>query len=131
MAQAAAAIPKSTRSCGTCSAGADYALLSKIAPTVVEPEEGTPWPRFTSHVGHALGREQQARQLVWDVESAFAHAIRAHPELKSKTTAILFGYEPRGNFSLLEPTDPRRGPSPRSASSFPRRPERSVASEST
>lgn len=86
----------------------DYARLSQIAPTVVEPEEGSRWQEQTVITGRALGRKEQAEQLVADVEARFAEAAAEHPEFAGATAAVQFG-DPSASFYLLEPTDPRWG----------------------
>ncbi|MGH4009697.1 MAG: ABC transporter substrate-binding protein [Pseudonocardiaceae bacterium] len=57
----------------------DYELLSQIAPTVAQTDEyidyGTPWQEHTLTVGKALGREDQARKLVADLEARFVTSL--------------------------------------------------------
>lgn len=86
----------------------EYEALSAIAPTVVEPEEGTLWQQHTLDVGRALGQPERAEELVAAVEERFAGARRAHPELEGTTVAVQFGHDPSGYY-LLEPDDPRVG----------------------
>jgi iron complex transport system substrate-binding protein len=61
-----------------------YERLSAIAPTVAQPAGGlavfAPWDELTLQVGRALGREQEARGLVEEIEGDFAAAAAAHPE---------------------------------------------------
>lgn len=86
----------------------EYARLSQIAPTVVEPQEGSLWQEQTVITGRALGLEERARRLVDDVEARFAEAAARHPEFAGKTAAVQFG-DPSASFYLLEPTDARWG----------------------
>jgi len=50
----------------------DYDKLSQIAPTIAQPEDqpayGVAWDDQTRIIGHALGEESQALDLVEDVE---------------------------------------------------------------
>jgi iron complex transport system substrate-binding protein len=70
----------------------EYALLSRIAPTLAQSSEhidfGAPWQEMTLMVGQALGREAQARELVADVESRFAMARSAHPDWAGKQVVV-------------------------------------------
>lgn len=72
----------------------DYAKLSKIAPTVGQPEGvgpwATPWDEQTRLVGQALGRTDQADQVVRDTEKAIDEAVAQHPEIAGKTVAWLW-----------------------------------------
>ncbi len=84
----------------------EYARLSQIAPTVVEPEDGSPWQEQTVITGRVLGREAQAEQLVAATEARFAEALDEHPEFAGATVAVQFG-DPSASLYLLESTDPR------------------------
>ncbi len=86
----------------------EYKKLAQIAPTVVEPKDGSLWREHTAVVGRALGQEERAKQLVAEVEQRFARAIEENPEFKGKTAAIRFG-EDVSSYYLLEPNDPRTG----------------------
>lgn len=89
----------------------DYETLSKIAPTVAQPEGpdfGTPWQEQTVLTGRALGREQRAEAIVTELEAGFARAREEHPEFAGATAAFatwdgesLGAYssgDPRGRF---------------------------------
>jgi iron complex transport system substrate-binding protein len=69
-----------------------YDQLSKIAPTLAQTDEyadgATPWQQQTMLTGQALGREDQAQQLVDDVEGRFADAISANPDFAGKQLAV-------------------------------------------
>lgn len=75
----------------------EYATLSKIAPTVVQPGDfvdyGTPWDVATELIGDALGRGDEAAAVVHDVRQSFAEARTAHPEFDGATGAVAFLYE--------------------------------------
>lgn len=88
----------------------EYELLSQIAPTVAQTDEyidfGVPWQLQTRTVGRALGREQQAADLVAEVEAQFAAVRQAHPEWEGQTTAVAVLAED-GQFSTFASEDPR------------------------
>lgn len=71
----------------------DYDKLSEIAPVVAYPEDavayGTSWQDSTELIGQALGREEQAEEVVADVEQQIADAAAEHPELEG--TSFVYG----------------------------------------
>ncbi len=73
----------------------DFQRLSRIAPTVAQSGEfidfGMPWQDQTRLVGRALGRDEQARQVVARVEERFARARAEHPEWKGRTAILAYG----------------------------------------
>jgi len=85
----------------------DYDTLSAIAPTVAYPGEAwtTPWRDVVTTVGQALGKEQEAADLVTDTEQAVADAAAAHPELRGKTVAAVWDVAP--TFYVYEAADSR------------------------
>jgi iron complex transport system substrate-binding protein len=74
---------------------ADYEKLSKIAPTVGQSGDyidfGMPWDEQTLLVGKALGKEQEAEQVVADVEAKFEQVRTDHPEFAGKTAVLAYG----------------------------------------
>ena len=68
---------------------AEYALLSQIAPVLMQAPEystyGSPWHAETRTVGRALGMEARAEELVTGVQEAFAAARARHPDWQGKT----------------------------------------------
>jgi iron complex transport system substrate-binding protein len=72
-----------------------YDRLSRIAPTVAQSGDyidfGMPWDQQTLLVGRALGREEQARQVVADVKAKFAKVRGEHPEFAGKTAILAYG----------------------------------------
>lgn len=88
----------------------DYDALSKIAPTVVPPEEyidfGVPWQVQTLVTGRALGQEARAAEVVADVEAQIAAARDAHPEFDGLTLA-LSGPSYDGEYPFHASDDPR------------------------
>lgn len=67
----------------------DFDALSKIAPTVGYPEVawGTPWRDSLELVGQAIGRPEQAEEVLAETEAAFEEARSAHPELEGTSFA--------------------------------------------
>lgn len=88
----------------------DYELLSQIAPTVAQTGEyidyGTPWQEHTLTVGKALGREDQARKLITDLEARFDEVGAAHPEWDGRSVVVAT-YSEDGKFSAFASEDPR------------------------
>lgn len=60
-----------------------YALLSAIAPVLVqprgEPAYGTAWDAMTRQIARALGREAEGEALIGQTRAAFAAARARHP----------------------------------------------------
>jgi iron complex transport system substrate-binding protein len=68
-----------------------YDTLSRIAPTVAPPTTGdtaATWQEQTRTTGKALGREQQAEEVVAATEQVFADARAANPQLAGKQVAV-------------------------------------------
>ncbi|MGE2713077.1 ABC transporter substrate-binding protein [Mycolicibacterium litorale] len=88
-----------------------YDRLSQIAPTVIQSseyaDEETPWDVQLLATGKALGKEQQAEDLVAEVEGRIDQARQANPEFDGKTLVVDFGPESGGHY-LLPENDPRR-----------------------
>ena len=86
----------------------DYDLLSKIAPVVAAPKGDVPyttaWQDQTELIGTAMGKKDQALQMIADVEAKLAKAAADHPEFKGKKAATAGIYE--GIF-VYRDTDPR------------------------
>ena len=72
-----------------------YELLSGIAPVVAQSDAydigGTPWQEQTLLTGRALGREEQAQELVDEVEAEFDAARGDNPEFAGQTLAVDYG----------------------------------------
>ena len=89
----------------------DYKTLSRIAPTVAQTDEfidfGVPWQDQTMAIGRALGREEQARWLVDDVEARFAQAREEYPELVG--SSLIMAYGTKGDFGAHSSQDYRLG----------------------
>ncbi len=88
-----------------------YERLSSIAPTVIQSadyaDEETPWNVQLLTTGRALGKEEQAKQLVDRVQGRIDEARTANPEFAGKTLVVDFGPENGGHY-LLPEKDPRR-----------------------
>lgn len=84
-----------------------YDSLTGIAPTVAYPGEPwtTPWREQTQMIGEALGKADEAEQLVADADDAVAEIAADHPEFEGLT----FAYTSMGAEALYRylPTDPR------------------------
>jgi iron complex transport system substrate-binding protein len=85
----------------------DYTTLSAIAPTVAYPAEAwtTPWRDVVTTVGTALGKQQEAEDLVADTEQTIAEAAAEHPELQGRTVAAV--WDTAGTFYVYEGADSR------------------------
>ncbi|SFH76649.1 iron-siderophore ABC transporter substrate-binding protein [Nocardioides psychrotolerans] len=86
---------------------ADYEKLSQIADTVAYPDEpwSTPWREVITTVGDALGKADEAAQLLEDVDAEVAAAAAAHPEFEGRTIAAV-AIDPNA-FYVYTPADPR------------------------
>ena len=84
-----------------------YESLTGIAPTVAYPGEPwtTPWREQTRMIGEALGRSDEAEELITETEDEVAAIAADHPEFEGLT----FAYTSMGAESLYLylPTDPR------------------------
>lgn len=69
---------------------AQYDSLSAIAPTVFAPSAtaAATWQEQTRITGQALGRSEQAEQLVADVEAQFADVRAQNPQFEGKSAGI-------------------------------------------
>lgn len=89
---------------------ADYARLTQIAPTVAQsgefPDYGMPWQDTTGIIGRALGRKEQAEQLIAGIDARFAAARAAHPQFEGLSAVVAEQFEP-GTFFARGPADPR------------------------
>ena len=84
---------------------ATYDLLAGIAPVVAQTDDydvgGTPWQEQTLLTGRALDREEEAQELVDEVEAQFAAAREENPEFDGATLAVDYGLVD-GHFILEE-----------------------------
>ncbi|HLV05564.1 iron-siderophore ABC transporter substrate-binding protein [uncultured Georgenia sp.] len=84
-----------------------YELLSEIAPTVVYPQEPwtTPWRDVIRIVGTSLGLQDEAEELVADLDTTLEETAGAHPELQGVTVAAV--WDVGGTFYVYKPADAR------------------------
>jgi iron complex transport system substrate-binding protein len=85
----------------------DYDKLTAIAPTVAYPGEAwtTPWRDVVTTVGQALGRAEEAADLVAETDRTIADAAAGHPELQGRTVAAV--WDTAGTFYVYEEADSR------------------------
>lgn len=85
----------------------EHDLLSEIAPTVAYPDQAwaTPWRETVEIVGEALGRSEQATELLDDIEAQVAAAAEAHPEFEGKS--IIQVADTPDTFYVYKEADPR------------------------
>ncbi|MGI5132090.1 iron-siderophore ABC transporter substrate-binding protein [Pseudonocardia sp. CA-107938] len=88
----------------------EYDKLSAIAPTVAHSAKydpfGAPWQDMTLTTGKALGREQQAKDLVAGVEQKLAAVKTAHPQWHDKTLLVMASAT-SGTYQVFSPQDPK------------------------
>jgi iron complex transport system substrate-binding protein len=84
-----------------------YDDLSEIAATVPYPETpwATPWRDVIEITGQALGKEDEAADVILDIEQEVAAAAEAHPEFEGKTIAAVAA-DPTTNY-IYTVDDPR------------------------
>ncbi len=87
-----------------------YNRLTEVAPTIANPAGAAPYAvpyaEETRMIGEAVGKADEADQLVKDTDQAFADAQKAHPEFEDKTAAVGCPLD-NGGFALYPTTDPR------------------------
>lgn len=68
---------------------AEYRVLSHFAPVLMQdvgdPTYGTPWDKMTLTLGRALGKTEEAEQLVQDLRGRFLKIKERHPDWAGKT----------------------------------------------
>lgn len=71
----------------------DYDRLSEIAPTVPFPEDqvawGTPWRENIEIESAAIGKPDEGRELIAELDAKITEAADANPEIKGKKTMFL------------------------------------------
>jgi iron complex transport system substrate-binding protein len=76
----------------------DYKQLEKIAPTVAFPKDqvawGTTWRENIEIESKALGKEDEGKELIADLEDQIATAADENPEIKGKKTMFLTHSDP-------------------------------------
>ncbi|MGH3915748.1 MAG: iron-siderophore ABC transporter substrate-binding protein [Pseudonocardiaceae bacterium] len=73
----------------------NYVRLTQIAPTVsyVDGVESDTWQQRTTHIGRALGRDEQAQKIITDIESQVAQAAQTNPAFAGKTFSRSYASE--------------------------------------
>ncbi|MGW1679747.1 iron-siderophore ABC transporter substrate-binding protein [Saccharopolyspora sp. NPDC002376] len=78
-----------------------YQRLSALAPTIVRPagypDYGTPWQDTTRMIGKAVGKSEQAEQLITDTQARIDQAAAQHPEFARATGAVVL-INPQGGY---------------------------------
>lgn len=84
-----------------------YDLLSEIAPVVAYPDEpwATPWRELIETTGTALGKSDEAEQVLADIDEKVEAAAAAHPEFEGKSIALTS--DTGGVFYVYKEADPR------------------------
>ncbi|UYQ77767.1 ABC transporter substrate-binding protein [Glutamicibacter sp. JL.03c] len=106
----AATNPDLILSTGTQLTQTDYEKLSGLAATVA-PVAGytdaylVPWDVRTVQVGEAVGKKDEAQQLVTQAKDAFADAVTEHPDWEGLTAVTVISMN--GEFGVYAPTDNR------------------------
>jgi iron complex transport system substrate-binding protein len=84
-----------------------YALLSKIAPTVAYPGAAwsTPWQEVTRTVGRIVGKSAEAEQVVADTLQFVADETAKYPEIAGTTFAGVNDFD--GSIAVYDALDAR------------------------
>ena len=87
----------------------EYGRLAQIAPTLAQsgdyPDFGMPWQEQTRSIGEALGRPEQAEEVVAGVEAKIAEAGSRHAEFQGATVAWV-SPAGEGQYWAVGPTTP-------------------------
>ncbi|MFB2584838.1 iron-siderophore ABC transporter substrate-binding protein [Herbiconiux liukaitaii] len=84
-----------------------YETLSQIAPTVAYPDQAwsTPWRDVVTIVGEALGKSEEAEEVLAGIDDQLAEKAAEHPEFQGKTIAAVV--DSAGTFYVYKKEDPR------------------------
>jgi iron complex transport system substrate-binding protein len=84
-----------------------YALLSKIAPTVAYPDQAwsTPWQDVTLTVGKIVGKSAEAEKVVADTLKFVADETAKYPEIAGTTFAGVNDFD--GSIAVYDALDAR------------------------
>lgn len=88
---------------------ATYGQLSSLAPTVAYPGKAwqTTWQDQTTMIGRAMGKSDEATQLIDRMDKMLADTAAAHPEFAGKTLSVINLDTANGQVNVYKPTDPR------------------------
>ncbi len=86
---------------------AEYEQLSQIAPTVAYPETpwATPWRETVEIVGQSLGLEDEADELLADIDAQVAAQAEENPQLEGTSVAMV--WKTADAFYVYKPADAR------------------------
>jgi iron complex transport system substrate-binding protein len=84
-----------------------YESLSAFAPVVAQPKEyndyGIPWQELTEKVGQALGKPDEAAEVVKSTEDTIKAAAAEHPQFADATALMATPYEGMFVFGSQDP----------------------------
>ncbi|MCI2422794.1 iron-siderophore ABC transporter substrate-binding protein [Saccharopolyspora sp. K220] len=87
-----------------------YNRLSSVAPTIVRPagfaDFATPWQDATRMIGAAVGKPQEADQLIATTQARLDEVAAKHPQFAQATGAVLL-LNPRGGYWVYGRNDAR------------------------
>lgn len=87
-----------------------YDTLSAFTKVVAQPEGyddyAAPWQEMTRHIGAVLGKEDEAGELISDIDARFREIRDEHPEFAGLTLAVADSFE-AGTYSAFTSTDPK------------------------
>ncbi|MDH6284199.1 iron-siderophore ABC transporter substrate-binding protein [Prescottella agglutinans] len=88
---------------------ATYDQLSAVAPTVAYPGKAwqTTWQDQTKLIGQALGKSDEAADLIDGMNTMLADTAAAHLEYAGKTLSVINLDTTNGQVNVYKPTDPR------------------------
>ncbi|WP_062016288.1 iron-siderophore ABC transporter substrate-binding protein [Aureimonas sp. AU4] len=74
----------------------EYAILSQIAPTLMQPPGAAtyalPWDETTRLLGRALGRDALAEERIAETRRLFAEARARHPDWEGRSAAAAYHF---------------------------------------
>jgi iron-siderophore transport system substrate-binding protein len=86
----------------------DYATLTKIAPTLAQPEGvndyGVSWDQTTEIIGQAVGKPTEAAELISGLKARFADVVAKNPKFKGATGLMAMNYQ---GYFVYGPQDSR------------------------
>lgn len=87
---------------------AEYAALSRIAPVLMQPKAfpayGMPWDEMTRLIGRAVGKDQQAADLIAKTRQTFADVRQRHPDWIGRTAVAAYHYGSETGFFAASDT---------------------------
>ncbi|WP_445996170.1 iron-siderophore ABC transporter substrate-binding protein [Okibacterium fritillariae] len=81
-----------------------YDVLSQLAPTVAYPDQAwqTPYDTQIEIIGKALGKTDEAKGLVDEIDTTLADAAASHPEYADHTFAYVYAGGDPGTLSFYQ-----------------------------